>query len=72
MHLYGCMHMRLENRDLYDWKNANLIIGKRKSRKTIRNAIFIIGKRKTIRNVIFIIRKRKTIRNAMFIIGKKV
>ena len=20
MHLYGCMHMRLEKRDLYDWK----------------------------------------------------
>ena len=23
MHMYGCMHMRLEKRDLYDWKKKD-------------------------------------------------
>ena len=47
MHMYGCMHMRLEKRDLYDWK-----------KKDDKNVIFIIGKKEYDKNAIFIIGKR--------------
>ena len=42
MHMYGCMHMRLEKRD-FNIRNAIFIIGKR---KTIRNVIFTIETKK--------------------------